>query len=53
LENLSRALSPNSWMAAMQTTAMRATSRAYSTSAAPRSLRPERARNYGARLLRK
>src|SRR5438270_657758 len=48
--NLLLALLPRRVMAAMQTTAIRATSRAYSTRADPRSLRPNSARRYGARL---
>src|SRR2546425_2422559 len=46
LVSLSDALLPSSCRATMQTTAIRATSRAYSTRLAPRSSRRTRARNW-------
>src|SRR5207302_10198523 len=48
LLNLLDALLPRKAIATMQTTAMRATRRAYSTRLAPRSSRPNFARRYGA-----
>jgi len=47
-ENFFDALEPRRLTATMQTTAMRATRRAYSTRLAPRSVRPKRARRNGA-----
>src|SRR5207253_1747590 len=47
-ENFELAFWPRNVMAAMQTTAIRATRRAYSTRLAPRSVPPKRARRYGA-----
>src|SRR3954464_10379439 len=48
--NFELALPPRALRATMQTTAMRARRRAYSTRAAPRSVLPKRARRYGAKV---
>src|SRR5581483_2398318 len=47
-ENFFEAFEPSRLTATMQTTAIRATRRAYSTRLAPRSVRPKRARMKGA-----
>jgi len=51
VSNFELARLPSVVRAMMQTTAMRARSRAYYTRAAPRSVVPKRARRYAARVL--